>query len=251
MRQRRNSGQILLIAAFIMASILLSAQFYVLEVGKNMGEVQQSSLTGFMLSVKFGSRHVVTGSLANASNAGSNSALELNLQNWASFVHHQYTLGENVLEYTLREEIPYSSGIWLQWGSSGSGVSSAYADFLHRLSGREANAEQVYSINVTTSLIVTSTNRIVNATVRQIDVRMNVLNEGAPALAKQIMIYYRVSGAWVIPNQSDGYSLQDYGNGTYMASFKAMSPTWPVEVSIHTTDCRDIFVRANATSIDT
>ena len=120
---------------------------------------------------------------------------------------------------------------------------------MHGLSGREANVEQVYSINVTSSLAITSTNRIVNATVRQIDVRMNVFNEGEPALAKQIVIYYRVSSAWVIP-ESEGYTLQDYGNGTYAASFNAVSPTWPVEVSVHVTDSRDIFVQANATSVD-
>jgi hypothetical protein len=249
MRQNRNSGQILLIAAFIMASLLLSAQLYILEVGKISGDTDSEALNDFMLNVKLGSRHVVIGSLANISNGGTWSVLEQNLQEWTEFMDNQYLFGKNTAEFTLEETVPYSSGIWLSWGTNGYGVSSAYADFVHSLAGREANVDLSYSVNITTSLLITSENQGLNETARQVDVTMNILNEAYPALAEQITVYYRVSGAWLTPDFANGYRLQDYGNGTYVASFTAIAPLID-EVSVHVIDCRGVCVQANATSTE-
>jgi hypothetical protein len=248
-RDNRNSGQILLVAAFIMASLLLSAQLYILEVGKISGDINSEALNDFMLNVKLGSRHVVTGSLANMSNGGAGSILEQNLQEWAEFIGSQYLRGKNTLNFTLEETLPYSSGTWLSWGVNGSGVSSAYADFVHSLDGREANVNLAYSVNVTTALLIASVNEGLNETARQVNVTISVLNEGYPALAEQITVYYRVSGAWLNPDSASGYRLQDYGNGTYVASFTAIAPLID-EVSVCAIDCRGIYVQANATSTE-
>lgn len=250
MRRNQNSGQILLVAAFIMASLLLSAQLYILEVGKISGDTEADSLNDFMLSVKLGSMHVVAGSLANISTGGTNGILEFNLQEWAEFIGRQYLSGKNVLTFTLEETAPYSSGICLSWGADGYGVSSGSADFAHTLVGRETDADTAYSINVTTALLITSANRRLNETTRQINVTINVLNEALPALAKQITVYYQASGTWLIPDDTNDYALLDYGNGTYVASFAATIPTPEVEVSVHITDFRGIYVQANATSIE-
>jgi hypothetical protein len=249
MRRNRNSGQILLIAAFIMASLLLSAQLYILEVGKISGDTNSDALNDFMLSVKLGSRHVITGSLANISSGGTRSVLEQNLREWTEFIGSQYLLGKNTIAFTLEETPPYSSGTWLSWSTNGYGVSSAYADFVHSLAGRETNVDLSYSVNVTTSLLITSVNQELNETARQVDVTINILNEEYPALAEQITIHYRVSGTWLIPDSANGYRLQDYGNGTYIASFTAIA-TLIDEVSVHAIDCRGIHVQANATSTE-
>ena len=250
MRRNHNSGQILLVAAFIMASLLLSAQLYVLEVGKISGNMEADSLNDFVLSVKLGSRHVVVGSLANISNGGTNSILEFNLQELAEFIGRQFLSGKNVLNFTLEETLPYSSGICLSWGANGYGVSSAYADFAYTLVGRETDVDTAYSINVTTALLITSANRRLNETTRQVNVTINVLNEALPARAEQITVYYEVSGTWLIPDDTNDYTLLDYGNGTYIASFTAAAPTPEVEVSVHATDFRGVYVQANVTSTE-
>jgi len=250
MRQKRNSGQIILIAAFIMASLLLSAQLYILDVGKSSSDAETESLNGFMLNAKQGSTHVVVGSLANISNGGSDDILDSNLREWASFIGDQYLHGKSVLNYTLQENLPYFSGIWLYWGASGVGISSAYVSLVHEVSGLREEIEQSYFTNITTSLIISSTSHRLNGTAMQVKVTVNAFNEAEPALAKQVTVYYRVSNSWFIPNESNDFRLQDYGNGTYIASFVAVFPTTEVEVSTHLTDNRDIFVLANVTSTE-
>jgi hypothetical protein len=250
MREKRKSGQVLLIAAFIMAFLLLSAELYIFEVGKTMGEVESNSLNDFVLAVELGSRHVVVGSLANVSDGGSNSVLEWNLQNWSSFIDRQYQFGKSVLNYTLEETAPYSSGIWIDWGTDGFGVSSAYANFTYKLLGREANLNQSYFINITTTLLVESTYQEGLGDEKQVNVTINLLNEGKPALAKQITIYYKDQlNNWLIPDETNNnYTISDYGNGTYLASFVASIPSPNVEVSAHVFDQREVYVQDNATS---
>lgn len=250
MRKRANSGQILLIVAFIMASLLVSAQLYILDVGKTSGEMESDSLSDFILGLQLGSRNVVIGSLANVSNGGAGNTLELNLREWSSIIDNQYLYGKSFLNYTLRDVAPYSSGIWLDWSASGYGVSSAYVNFTHRFSGFEADVDQSYFVNTTTTLLIASTNRRLSGNSRQVNVTINVLNEAEPALAKQITVYYMVSNSWLIPDSASNYSLLDYGNGTYVASFVATFPTESVEVSAHVIDYRDIYVQANATSME-
>ena len=250
MKRNGDSGQILLIAAFIMASLLVSAQLYILDVGKISGEMNSDSLNDLMSCVKLGSRHVVSGSLANISNGGSSSLLESNLREWAEFLSAQYVEGKNILNFTLEESSPYSSGVWLLWGADGYGVSSACVDFIHTLAGREADVDMAYSVNVTTALLISSTSHMLNETARQINVAIKVLDEAGPALATQITVYYSVSGSWLIPDDANDFALLDYGNGTYVASFTAAIPTPQAEVSVHTADSRGVYVQANVTSTE-
>jgi len=249
-RQRRNSGQIVLIAAFIIASLLLAAQIYILEVGRTLSETESEFLNDFILSVQLGSRNAVLGSLANVSNGGASSTLELNLEEWASRVEDQYLYGKSILNYTLRDTTPYSSGIWLDWGVNGYGVSSAYANFTHKLAGFDADVDQSFVINITTTLLIASTNQRLGGDSRQVNVTISIQNEVEPALAEQITIYYRVSSSWLISDETNGYILRDYGNGTYLASFVADVPTESVEISTHILDYRDIHVQANVTSTE-
>lgn len=248
-RRNGNSGQILLIAAFIMASLLLSAQLYILEVGKISVDTNSEALNTFMINVKLGSRHGVVGSLANISNGGATSILEQNLQKWKEFIGSQYLQGKNTVNFTLEETSPYSSGIWLFWGTDGYGVSSACAEFVHSLVGREANVDLTYSVNVTTTLSIASVNQGLNETARQVNVTINILNEAYPALAEQITVYYKVSTTWLIPDSASNYRLQNYGNGTYVASFTAIATSID-EVSVYAVDYRGIYVQANATSTE-
>lgn len=241
---RRNSGQVLLIAAFIMASLLLSAQLYVIEVGKISTETETASVNDFILVVDMGSRHVVIGSVANISNGGPTSVLASNLEKWSWIIGRQYKFGKNVLNYTLRGSSPYSSGIWTYWGTNGFGTSSGYVNFTYTLKDREVDLVHPYFINVTTSLLIESSYRTISGDTKQVNVTITVLNEGQPAPAKQIAVQYKFSDNWLTPND---YTIMDYGNGTYTASFTADIPSATVEVSARVVDQRGIFVQANAT----
>ncbi|MGD8506841.1 MAG: hypothetical protein PVF15_09300 [Candidatus Bathyarchaeota archaeon] len=252
MREKETSGQVLLIAAFIMALLLLSAELYIFDVGRIMVEVESDSLNDFVLAVRLGSRHVVVGSLANISNGGSSSVLEWNLQNWTSLIDEQYQFGKSVLNYTLREAAPYSSGIWIDWGTTGSGVSSVSVNLAYKLLGREVNLNQSYSLNVTTTLLIESTYRQAQGDDKEINVTINVLNDEKPALAKQITVYYKDQlNNWVIPDTANNnYTIIDLGNSTYLASFIANIPAQDVEISTHVLDQRAIYVQASATSTE-
>jgi hypothetical protein len=232
-----------------MASLLLSAQLYILEVGEITSETESDSLTNLVLAMKLGSMHVVTGSLANVSNGGQSSTLASNLQRWSSLISQQYQFGRNVLNYTALETAPYSSGIWIDWTTNGTGISSAYVDFTYKLSDQQVEIIQSYYMNITTTVSIESTYRIVSGDTKQVNVTVNLLNEAQPALAELVTIYYRSSNGWLIPNATNNYEIVDYGNGTYIASFNADIPLQSVEVSAHVLDQREIYVQANATSI--
>jgi hypothetical protein len=245
--KRRDSGQVILIAVLAMALILLSAQVYVFEVQMSTIDFDSNLFSDYVYAVKLGSQNAVLGSLANISNGGVNSVLTSNLNRLVTLVNKQNQFGRSTLNYTLEESATYSSGIWLFWGTNGFGVSSAAAHFTFNLSDREVDSHSAYSLNVTTTLVVEGTFKVLLGDEKQVNVTVNLLNEGNPALANQITIYYRVSGSWLAPNASNNYVLTDYGNGTYLASFNAEIPSQTVEVSVQLRDRRQIFVRTNAT----
>ena len=63
MRGRRRRGQILIIAAFGMAVVLLSTQAYIYKVSRDHVSSGYDSLGDYVLSVRLGSEHAVTASL--------------------------------------------------------------------------------------------------------------------------------------------------------------------------------------------
>jgi hypothetical protein len=103
-------------------------------------------------------------------------------------------------------------------------------------------------MNITSTISIESTYKIVSGDTKQINVTVNLLNEAQPALAKQVTIYYKSLNGWLIPNATNNYEIVDYGNGTYIASFNADVTLQNVEVSAHVLDQREIYVQANATS---
>ncbi|RLI40778.1 hypothetical protein DRO69_12460 [Candidatus Bathyarchaeota archaeon] len=251
MSRRNNSGQALLLGVLLIALLLLSVELYVYEVGKAIDTANSNSFSDSIFAVRLGSRHVVIGSLANISQGGANQNLELNLESWSSFVGKQYQFGKHILNFTVREASPYSSGIWISWGTNGSGVSGAYANFTLKLLDRGIEINQTYAINVTTTLSIQGSYSVIGGNTKQVNVTSNLLNEGAPALAKNLTVYYNNSSDWIVPGSQNNYTIIDYGNGTYFMSFIADIPSENVEVSVHVSDLRDITVQANVTCTET
>jgi hypothetical protein len=261
MTKKRNSGQVLLIAAFIMAFLLLSAELYIFEVGKIIYEIKSNSLGDSIFAIELGSRHVVVGSLANISQGGSDQILATNLARWSSFVWSQYPSRKSLLNFTRRDTPPYSSGIWIDWsGTDGIGVSGAFVNFFLDLSGMQAAVQTEYDENVTTLVnIVGGTYKKLEGEgmelKKQVNVTCRILNEGEPALAKNVTLFFEEDGdlsaqEWI---EADSPNIIDYGNGTYFLSFIAETQTRndPVLVSAQVYDLRGIFVLANATCTET
>ncbi len=86
---------------------------------------------------------------------------------------------------------------------------------------------------------------------KQVNVTSNLLNEGTPALAKNLTLYYNNSSVWIIPDSQNNYTFIDYGNGTYFTSFVADIPSANIEVSVHVSDLREVNVQANVTCTET
>ena len=185
--------------------------------------------------------------MANVSRGGTNQTLEINLKRWSSFVGGLYQSGKCILNFTLRETAPYSSGIWIFWGTTGVGVSEAYANFTLQLLDRGADVNLKYAINVTTTLSIQGTYKEMQGNSKQVNVTCNLLNEGKPALAENLTLYYKNLDDWLIPGTQNNYTIIDYGNGTYFMSFVADISSSTVEVSVHASDQREISVQANVT----
>lgn len=247
MNKRGCSGQVLLVGILVIALLLLSTELYVYDLGKALDEGNQNSFTNFILAVKTGSKHVVIGSLANVSGGGTSQTLGNNLERLSSFVGSRYQFGKCILNFTLREVTPFSSGIWIFWGTGGLGVSGAYANFTLQLLDRGTDINLKYAINMTTILLVQGTYKQMKGSSKQVNVTCNLLNEGKPVLAENLMLYYKNLDDWLTPGPQNNYTITDHGNGTYFISFVADISSSTIEVSVHASDQRHIPVQANAT----
>ncbi len=247
MGKRQCSGQILVLAVLLVSLILLSTQVYVFEVGRLFVRTESSHIKDFVLAVRLGSEHVVVGSLVNITTEGYNSTLSTNLGRWVNLTSDLYQFGKAVLSFAVKNITPYADGVHLSWGASGSGVSSAYVDFNFTLSDRQADIQLSYDVNITTSLTDEGSYRRLTGDWKQINLTCNVMNEGAPALIKNMTIYYEDSGSWIPADQQQNYSFTDYGNGTYLTTFEVSLSEDSINVSAQVYDLRQIYVQANTT----
>jgi hypothetical protein len=247
---RSNSGQVLIIAALIITMLLLSTALYVAEIEKAAPSYEPETDTSFS-SYKLGTLHTVISALANISNGGNVDVLVADLNQFQSAVAaHSYNAIFK-MEFTPFNVAPYEDGVWIAWGSSGSGVSSAYVNFVLNSSGASANYYSGYAVNITSELNISGDYALLTGTLKQVNVTCTVSNEGKPALAQNFTIYYEQDGSlspeeWI---QAASPSIVDYGNGTYRMSFTAETSQQsdPMLVSVHCHDLRGILIRANVT----
>jgi hypothetical protein len=88
---------------------------------------------------------------------------------------------------------------------------------------------------------------VIGGNIKQVNLTSSILNEGVPALAKNLTLYYNNSSNWIVPDSQNNYTFMDYGNGTYFTSFVADIPSENIGVSMDVFDQREINVRANVT----
>lgn len=246
---RQNSGQILLLAVLVITLLMLSTQLYIYEVGKSMDIVKSAQANNVIFAIQLGSKHVVTGSLANISRGGERSVLFTNLEDWRFLIGRYFQSGTVVLSYTLPNTPPYSDGTHLSWGTNGIGITSAISDFNLSVRDQQLDIRLSHRVNITTAIFEEAVGRTLQNTSKQIDVTFNLSNDGFPALARNVSVQYRSSGLWKPADGSSSYYLFDYGNGTYVSCFEVDTPQDTVDVSVLVRDSRGIDVQANTTCI--
>ena len=243
MRQRKNSGQLLVLVALLIALILISSELYVVNVGKSSGINQMSSIQDYGLSLELGSKHVIIGSLANITSGGQNENLLLNLQRWSSFVANEEKFGNHFLFFYPKTSTPYSEGLWISGGSDGIGISSAVVDFDYRVEQQGINWTRSFTVNVTSSVQVYCNYRIINENEKQTSVTFQLSVDGSPAFAKQFSIEYDKNGTWLVPDETNNYLMQNFGNGTYNVVF-SNNLNEANSIYVQVTDSNGIMVRA-------
>ena len=242
----------LVIASLVVTLLLLSTALYVSEIEKNAAVYEQRVNPAFS-EYKLGVTHTVISALANVSNGGSADVLAADLSQFKSVVNGHSFNAIVEMNCTPLNTAPYQDGVWISWGASGRGTSSAYVNLVLNASGTSATYYSEYVVNVTSEIEVNGYYAVLTGSLKQVNLTCNVLNEGKPALAQNFTVYYEQDGSlsteeWV---QVASPGITDYGNGTYTLSFTAetTNPEDPMLVSVYSHDLRCILTRANVTCI--
>jgi|GEM_PF-403030 len=237
-----RSGQVLIIAALAVALLISSTIAYTYQTSRVTNVSQPFSVQDFVRNVKIGTRNLMIGSLVNLAGGGTET-LGTNLDRWVDFVRSQYYLGECVLDFELCGDGPYSDGLWQSWTGNGFGVSSVKGDFTLNLSDSQSEVIVAFPVNITSSISSNGAYYSNPAFWQNINMAINLFNEGEPALAEDIAVYYQHTSGWRNAEQLSDYSLTDYGNGTYHISF-TVSRFWTHQLSIRVYDQRSIYVQS-------
>jgi len=244
-RKKSDSGQALIITSLIITMLLLSTAYYVFEINNNVTD-DSASIDYEFSATKLSTLDTVVSALANASNGGGTSVLTANLDRLVSILQSHSYDGEIRLLFIPLVSASYQNGIETSWGSNGSGISSAYVNFILNESAPSVNYCSQYATNITTALIVQASSTG-NDSEKTVNATWTVYSEQGFALAKDIRVLYQneTDGPW-IPVDLLSNNLIDYGNGTYSLCFNAYALS-TIEVSAQVHDSRGIFVMANAT----
>lgn len=243
---RRNCrGQVIVVTALLVAVILLSTSMFVIEIQKEVPNVQSNDgvpLDSYRNSV----RSTLVSALANISGGGNTSILASDLAELKSFIlAHSYE-SQLALDYTLLNSSGYSNGVWVSWGTSGSGVSSVYATISCTSSNQQGSSAVSYTVNITSRISVTGQFSRINNTHNQVHLVVNLSSDSGPMLAERCVFGYFNSNQWVTETSP---TIFNHGNGTYDVTFVAS--TGPkiktLDISTISLDTRGISVCANLT----
>jgi hypothetical protein len=234
------SGQLLIVAAFAIAILISSTTVYVYELSREESSSDTQLTSDFVFALKQSARNAVISSLANVSNGGNRTVLSANLDELSQVVNSINRLGICSLAFTQFNDSYYDSGIWLSWNTTDTDVSSAYVDFNLSVSDNNARASVGFAVNVTTTFIVNGSYTVEGAE-KHVNLTCRVYNDGQPALAGSMVVFYESSGDW-IQIDSLGLSTVDYGDGSYVLSF--VVPSEIVDISVSMVDMRGVLVEA-------
>jgi len=245
MRSLRSnrSGQVLIIAALAVALLISSTIVYTYQTSRVTSISQPFAVQDFVRNIKLSARNLMIGCLVNLTGGGDTETLETNLNRWSSFVKSHYYLGKCVLNFELCNNEPYSNGLWQSWNEDGFGVSSIKADFTLNLTDSQSEVIVAFPVNITSSVVSSGIYYSNPAFWQDVNMTINLYNEGESALAEDLAVYYQHTSGWRNAEQLSGYSLIDYGNGTYRVFF-TVSRFWTHQLSIRIFDQRNIYVQS-------
>lgn len=247
--RRDNSGQVIIVSALLISLLLLSTAVYVIETEKDTPtpQAQDSNFPAYMQSA----RNTLISALANVTNGGVAGVLTADLNEFKSTITSHSYQAMLQMEITPFSTAPYQNGLWISRGANGVGVSSACVSVVFASSGSSATTELESGVNVTSEVHLSGSYLLLEGESKQVNLTVNVLNEGKPALAGTFTVYFEFDGSlspedWVLVSSP---STVNFGNGTYAVSFNAETNnrTDPVLVSVHCHDQRGILTISNAT----
>ncbi len=243
--KHNSSGQVIIITALLVASLLLSTAIYVFETEKEVPTADTSEENVYP-AYQQSTTNTLISALANVTNGGDPSVLTTDLNELNAAITNDSYQAMLQMNYSPLNVAPYQNGLWVSWGADGEGVSSAYVSFVFDSSSSSTSSNLEYDVNVTTAADL-SGNYQINGNSTQVNLTVNVLNEGTPALAQNFTFYFEnATGGWV---QVTLPSITDFGNGTYSVSFTSETDqsSAPLLVSMLCQDQRGISVGANVT----
>ena len=247
--KRDNSGQVIVIAALMVALVLLSTAIFVIQTEKDVPTVSPDTNNIFS-AYQQAARNTLISALASITNGSNPSILTADLNELDSTIaSHSY---QSILQmnFTLLNDTLYQNGIWIPKATNGQGISSAYVTFTINSTGTSSTSSLEYAVNVTSQANLSGSYLQLSGTLNQVNLTVNVLNEGKPALAQNFTFYYKDAassiGNWI---QVTSPSIMDFGNGTYTVSFNAQTqqPGDPLLASVRCQDQRGIVIDANVT----
>jgi hypothetical protein len=150
------------------------------------------------------------------------------------------------MDFAPLNTAPYQDGVWVLWGPNGRGISSAYVGFVLNYSASSSVSSLEYDLNLTSEINLSGKYLQINSTINQVDLIVNVLNEGKPALAQNFTFCFQNSSEWI---RAPSPNIIDFGNGTYEVLFDAETdqPSNPFIVSALCEDQRGIIIGTNVT----
>jgi hypothetical protein len=251
--KRDNSGQVIVITALMVAMVLLSTAIFVIETEKDVPTTSDTETNNVFSAYQQAAKSTLISALANVTNGGDPSVLAADLNELDSLITSRSYQSILQMNFTPLNEAPYQNGIWISWGADGRGVSSAFITLDVNSTETSATSTLEHAINVTSQANLSGNYLQLNGALNQVNLTVNVLNEGKPALAQNFTFYYEdAASATENWTQVTSPSITDFGNGTYAVSFNAQTqqPEDPILASMHCQDQRGILICANVTCTD-
>lgn len=169
------------------------------------------------------------------------------LVRWESFVGGDYAYGLCYLNSTPASQFPYYEGIWIDWGDDGSAVTGAYSDYTFNISGRGAEADLSFTVNMTTRVQISGSYEDLGGDSKAVTVTMQFTKDGSPALHGDVTPEVMTSAGWTDMSAQNEYAEQDHGNGTYTYTFTADISGSDVAVRFMVHDKRGVYVMTEVT----
>jgi hypothetical protein len=246
---RDSSGQVIIVTGLLVSLLLLSTALYVIEVEREVPTVDANQYSDFS-TYKQSARSTLISALANATDGGSQNILSADLAELTTAILSNSYQDMLTMDCNTSNSSGYQNGFRISWGDSGQGMSSAYATFAYSSSSPSASSNLEYTVNVTSAVSLSGNYQQIDENTKQVNLSVNVLNEGKSALAQNFTFSYQNSTDLVVV---DSPCVTSFGNGAYTVSFNAQTAQLnePLVVSMLCQDQRSIFVGANVTCTNT